>query len=121
MNLAGSPERGCVRSTSRSRFGVAASLRYCCDWLSAQSRAAPWWGVPGQKTALRPGPPTGVAGPGSVPAVQPMDVNAAFAESLAAEFGEMLVMGKKKNLSSPGQRRELREDGFRSVVVESHQ
>ncbi len=27
VNLAGSPERGCVRSTNRSRFGVAASLR----------------------------------------------------------------------------------------------
>ena len=31
VNLAGSPERGCVRSTSRSRFGVVASLRCCCD------------------------------------------------------------------------------------------
>ncbi len=39
VNVAGSPERGCVRSTSRSRFGVIASLRCCCDWLSAQSRS----------------------------------------------------------------------------------
>ncbi len=39
VNLAGSQERGCVRSTSRSRFGVRASHRYCCDWLSAQSRS----------------------------------------------------------------------------------
>ncbi len=39
VNLDGSPERGCVRSTSRSRCGVAASLRCCCDWLSAQSRS----------------------------------------------------------------------------------
>ncbi len=39
VNLAGSLERGCVRSTNRSRFGVAASLRCCCDWLSAQSRS----------------------------------------------------------------------------------
>ncbi len=39
VNLAGSPERGCVRSSSRSRFGVTASLRCCCDWLSAQPRS----------------------------------------------------------------------------------
>ncbi len=39
MNLAVRQERGWVRSTSRSRFGVRASQRYCCDWLSAQSRS----------------------------------------------------------------------------------
>ena len=39
VNLAVGQERGCVRSTSRSRFGVRASQRYCCDWLSAQSHS----------------------------------------------------------------------------------
>ncbi len=39
VNLAVGQERGFVRSTSRSRFGVRASHRYCCDWLSAQSRS----------------------------------------------------------------------------------
>ncbi len=39
VNLAVGQERGCVRSTSRSRFGVRASHQYCCDWLSAQSRS----------------------------------------------------------------------------------
>ncbi len=33
VDLAGSPERGGVRTTIRRWFGVAASLGCCCDWL----------------------------------------------------------------------------------------
>ncbi len=39
VNLAVGQERGCVSSTSRSRFGVRASHRYYSDWLSAESRS----------------------------------------------------------------------------------